>query len=227
MFILEPYQLGSHEGINEDSRSNSKLRNNINKNNKEHINVPVEEFDHAAFGSVLRTSSMSIDDQNSDQDKPRDNELIIESQATRSIQVKPTTRTKQSRSDQQTLTSDQATLTSPPRCNPSPSDDVEDIFGISTLGPNYHGPRILCMIIGSTWKLEAKVTQSTRITSSNSPPILTIEQATLASSPRRDPNPLDDVEHRVGIFAQGSSQHGPRALLKVNGKALKSEHKVA
>ena len=222
---IEPYQLGSNKDPREPA-SNNNLRNKTIKNNKEHTSVSVENLDQAALGPVLRTSSLNNDDQDSDQD----NDLIMANQATRNTQAKPTTRTKQAKSDQQqglTPTSDQATLTSPPRCNPSPSDDVEGIIGISTLGTSHHSPRVPRMIIGNSWKLEAKVAQSTWTASSNMHQFLTIEQATLASSPRRDPNPLDDVEHRVGISALGPSHHDPRALLKVNGKALKSEHKVA
>ena len=130
---------------------------------------------------------------------------------------------------QQPLTNsiDQATLAGLPRRTLSPFDDVKDIIGISTLEPSHHGPKVLRMIIGSMWKSEAKVTQSTWSVSSNMQQLLTTDQASLASPSRHHLNPYADVEGRVGIFAQGSSHHGPRALLKVNGKALKSEHKVA
>ena len=74
----EPNQQGSSEDSREPASNNNK-RNNISKNQKEHTNVSVEDFDHAALGSVLRTSSLNIDDHNLDQDKPRDNELIMES----------------------------------------------------------------------------------------------------------------------------------------------------
>ena len=103
---------------------------------------------------------------------------------------------------------------------------MEDIFGISTLEPGYHGPRVLLQISGSTWKLEAKVAQSTRTASSSRQQLLTIDQATLASLPRRDPNPLDDVEGRARISAHGPSYHEPRALLEVTGGGLKTEVKV-
>ena len=113
-----------------------------------------------------------------------------------------------------------------PRRTLSPWDEVEDIFGISTLETSYHGPRILLQISGNTWKLEAKVAQSTRTASSSRQQFLTIDQATLESPHRRDPNPLDDVEGRAGISAHGPSYHDPRVLLEVIGGGLKTEHKV-
>ena len=48
----------------------------------------------------------------------------------------------------------------------------------------------------------------------------------MASPPRRDPYPLDDVEGRVGISAHGSNYHDPRALLEVTGGGLNTELKV-
>ena len=82
------------------------------------------------------------------------------------------------------------------------------------------------MVMESIWKSKAKVAQSTGTASQNIQQPLTTDQATLASSPRRDPNPLDDVEGRVGISAHGPSYHDPRALLEVTGGGLKTEHKV-
>ncbi|XP_057545741.1 uncharacterized protein LOC130824739 [Amaranthus tricolor] len=138
--------------------------------------------------------------------------------------------TDQNKSDNQQLfhePADQATLMDVHRCKLNRCDDLEGIIGISTLGPSHHGPRVPRMIMESIWKSKAKVAQSTGTANQNMQQLLTIEQATLESSPRRDPNPLDDVEHRVGISAQGPSHHDPRALLKVIGKTLKSEYKVA
>ena len=57
--------------------------------------------------------------------------------------------------------SDQANLTDQPRCDQSPWDDVEGIFGISTLGTSFHGPRVLLEVNESARKIEAKVMQST------------------------------------------------------------------
>ena len=55
----------------------------------------------------------------------------------------------------------------------------------------------------------------------------TADQATLAGSPRHDLNHWDDVEGKSGISTHGPSCHGPRDLLEVIGRALKSKPKVA
>ena len=200
--------------------------NNNNKSNKSHFNV--SDFMHIM---PLSTHNNGL---NTNQNNKEDQELIMGKQEQKleasKEQNKPTATQEQEQSDHQKLLTsftDQATLAGLSRQTLSSSDDVEGIIGISTLGPSHHGPRVPRMIMGSSWKLEAKVAQSSRTASQNMQQPLTTEQATLASSHRRDPNPLDDVEGRVGISAQGSSHHGPRALLKVNGKALKSEYKVA
>ena len=72
--------------------------------------------------------------------------------------------TKISKTDQQQLrtkTDDQATLASPSRRDPSPWDDVEGIFGISTLGTSCHGPRTLLEVTKEGRKSELKVAHST------------------------------------------------------------------
>ena len=72
--------------------------------------------------------------------------------------------TKFSKTDQQQLrtkTDDQATLASPSRRDPSPWDDVEGIFGISTLGTSCHGPRTLLEVTKEGRKSELKVAHST------------------------------------------------------------------
>ena len=125
-----------------------------------------------------------------------------------------------------TCSTDQTTLVGLPRRTLSPWDEVEGIFGISTHGTCYQGPRVLLIIIGSTWKGKAKVAQSSWTASQNQQ-LLTTDQATLASPPRREPSPLDDVEGRSGISTHGSSYHDPRALLEVTGGGLKTEPKVA
>ena len=161
---------------------------------------------------------------------PTKGELIKEGQDSRNNPKKPTATQDKKHSDHQQLMTnptDQATLAGLYRRTLSPWDDVEGIIGISTLGPSHHGPRVLRVIIGSMWKSEAKVTQSTWSVSSNMQQLLTTDQASLASPSGHDLNPYADVEGRFGIFAQGSSHHGPRALLKVTGKTLKSEYKVA
>ena len=204
--------------------------NNNNKSNKKHVDELYEACEDSNFMHT-NPSSTYKDESNISQNNQEDNQLIMrkQKQELRNKEDQQQAKIKGIQSHQQPLTNstDQATLAGLPRRTQGPLDDVEGIIGISTLGPSHHGPRVPRMIMGSSWKLEAKVAQSSRTASQNMQQPLTTEQATLASSHRRDPNPLDDVEGRVGISAQGSSQHGPRALLKVNGKALKSEHKVA
>ena len=55
----------------------------------------------------------------------------------------------------------------------------------------------------------------------------TADQASLLDTPSYHLNPYADIASIFGIFTHGSGHHGPIALLKVTGKALKSEHKVA
>ena len=171
------------------------------------------------------------DESNTSQNNEEEKQLIMgkQEQKLRNKEDQQQAKIRGIQDHQQPLTSsnDQATLADLYRRTLSPRDDVEGIIGISTLGPSHHGPRVPRVIIGSMWKSEAKVTQSTWSVSSNMQQLLTTDQASLASPSRHDLDPYADVEGRVGIFAQGSSHHGPRALLKVTGKTLKSEYKVA
>ena len=82
-------------------------------------------------------------------------------------QGKPTTYTEHKNQQNRTAaapdakTDDQATLASPSRRDPSPWDDVEGIFGISTLGTSCHGPRTLLEVTKEGRKSELKVAHST------------------------------------------------------------------
>ena len=81
-------------------------------------------------------------------------------------QGKPTTYTEHKNQQNRTAaapdakTDDQATLASPSRRDPSPWDDVEGIFGISTLGTSCHSSRVLLEVTGSAQKIDAKVMRS-------------------------------------------------------------------
>ena len=196
--------------------------NNNNKSNKNHFDV--SDFTHT------RPLSTHDNETKINLNNKEDQELIMGKQEQELEASKEHRRpaTTQNQRHQQPLTSstDQDTLAGLPRRILSPRDDVEDIFGISTLEPSYHGSRVLLMIIESTWKSKAKVAQSSWTASQNTQQLLTTYQDILASPPRRDPNPLDDVEGRAGISAHGSSYHDPRDLLEVTKGGLKIEAKV-
>ncbi|XP_057545740.1 uncharacterized protein LOC130824737 [Amaranthus tricolor] len=226
---IEPYQLGSCEDSNNNPKASKESMNNNNKNNKNHVDEFYEACEDSDFIHTNPSSTYS-DESNTSQNNQEDNQLIMRKQKqelkNNNDQQQAKIRGIQGHQQPLTNSTDQATLAGLPRRTQGPWEDVEGIIGISTLGPSHHGPRVLRMIIVSSWKLEAKVAQSSRTASQNMQQPRTTEQATLASSHRRDPNPLDDVEGRVGISAQGSSHHGPRSLLEVTGSGLKTEHKV-
>ena len=199
---------------------------NNNKSNKHHH---VDDSDGVCMDSDFMHSTHN-DESSTSQNNKEEKQLIMgkQEQKLRNKEDQQQAKIRGIQGHQQPLTSstDQATLAGLPRHDLSPRNDVEGIFGISTLGPSYHGPRVLLMIIESTWKSKEKVAQSSWTASQNIQQPLTTDQAILASSPRRDPNPLDDVEGRAGISAHGPSYHDPRALLEVNGGGLKTEAKV-
>ena len=108
-----------------------------------------------------RPSSTHNDEFNTSQNNKEERQLIMGKQEQRletSKEQREPTGTANS-NIQQLLTSftDQATLAGLPRRDPSPWDDVEGRFGISTHAPSCNGPRILLEVIGGRLKSESKV----------------------------------------------------------------------
>ena len=164
MWSVEPNQPGSYEGSNNDPRipmnSNNK-EDNRGKGNSNRSNVVGS--DDPAPGSVLRPSTLNLDDSNLGQDSPKEVEIFMEGQTQKSKQEKPTTRTETTESGiQQVLTNvdDQATLTDQPRSDRSSGEDMEGRIGISLHGSYCHGLRTLLTITGSAQKTKVKVVQS-------------------------------------------------------------------
>ncbi|XP_057542907.1 uncharacterized protein LOC130821241 [Amaranthus tricolor] len=162
---IEPYQLGSNGDSSKDSRSNPRrMEFNNNKSNKHHH---VNFYGVCIASDFMHIRPLSTHDKEIkiNQNNKEDHELIMgkkgqEFEASNEYR-RPAATQDQRHQHPLTNSIDQANLAGLPRRTLSPFDDVKDIIGISTLEPSHHGPKVLRMIIGSMWKSEAKVTQST------------------------------------------------------------------
>ena len=217
---FEPNQLGSYEDSNNDLRK--PIDNNNSKDHNNRSNVVGSDSDDNALGSVLRPSTLNLDDLSSGHDIPRKGELIKEGQDSRNNPKEP--RDSKEPKDNNTNSHHSALV---------------DGSALKTLAlmnkelnsyHDYQGNDDLIIEeqiqTPNQQKKPAAAKDQKQLDKQLSLTSFT-DQATLAGPPKRDLSLWDDVEGRFGISTHGPSCHDLRILLEVIGGGLKPESKVA